>query len=59
MCRKDVLEELDMQLRTTLFAVVVVIVDLVFGLVAHTEAVLPDLACLALHHELAGVGVVL
>jgi len=34
-------------------------VDLILRVVAHTEAVLPDLAGLALNHEFASIGLIL
>jgi len=48
-----------MELRATQFAIVVGVVDLILGIVAHTEAVLPDLACFALNHEFTSICLVL
>jgi hypothetical protein len=54
-----ILEEFLMQVRSTLFTIIVIIVELLLGFVSHAKSMLPSLARLALHHELASIRVIL
>jgi hypothetical protein len=45
--------------RSAFFAIVVVVMELIFGFKSHTQAMLPDFTRLTLHHEFASIWVVL
>lgn len=53
------LEKFLVQFRSALFAIVVIIVELLFRFESHAETVLPNFACLTLNHELSRVRIVL
>ena len=55
----DILKKFCMHFRSTLFAVVVVVVELIFGFVTHAQTMLPDFTRLALHHEFTSIRVIL
>lgn len=48
-----------MHIRSALFTVIIPVVQLIFRVKAHTQAVLPDLARLALNHKFTSIRVVL
>jgi hypothetical protein len=53
------LQEICVKFGLALFAVIVIVVDLIFCHEAHAWTVLPDLAALALNHKLPCVWIIL